>query len=215
MTWMLTATGAQVDLRFIAAESISVLDIAHHLAQINRYCGACSRPYSVAEHSLLVCEILEREAGITDPSILQAALMHDAHEAYTQDLSTPMKQLVGEAWHREEERVQHAVLKRFKLLAAYAAARERITRADLVALVTERRALLPAGDAMWPAEFTYRPAPWAELASRSAFTWQDWRDCFIERFGELQYARAEIAALHTSEPASADAPINPVNEPSA
>ena len=75
MTWMLTATGATVDLRWMAAEDISILDIAHHLAQINRYTGACSRPYSVAEHSLLVCEIMERELGVSSPHALLAGLM--------------------------------------------------------------------------------------------------------------------------------------------
>lgn len=32
MTWLLTATGATVDLRLVAPEQISLLDIAHHLA---------------------------------------------------------------------------------------------------------------------------------------------------------------------------------------
>src|ERR1700754_1012877 len=47
MTWMLTATGVAFDLRFIKADAIDIADIAHHLAQINRYTGACRRPYSV------------------------------------------------------------------------------------------------------------------------------------------------------------------------
>ena len=143
MTWMITATGATVDLRFVAHDTISLLDIAHHLAQINRFTGACIRPYSVAEHSLLVCDILEREGCVTDPSILQAALMHDAHEAYVSDLSSPLKQLLGEAWAIEELRVQSAVLRRFGLITSYSAARDAITWADLTALVTEKRDLLP------------------------------------------------------------------------
>ena len=49
MTHMLTSTGHTVDLRWIRHEAVDLRDIAHHLAQINRYTGACARPYSVAE----------------------------------------------------------------------------------------------------------------------------------------------------------------------
>jgi hypothetical protein len=132
MTWLLTATGATFDLRFIAAGSISLLDVAHHLAQINRFTGACSRPYSVAEHSLLVCQLLEH-AGYTSPALLQAALMHDAHEAYTSDMSSPMKQVLGNAWAAEENRIQHAVLRRFGCYTAFTAWRTPIHNADLQA----------------------------------------------------------------------------------
>lgn len=67
MTWMLTATGAAIDLRFMPPAQISLLDIAHHLARLDRFAGACSRPYSVAEHSLLVCDILANELHVHSP----------------------------------------------------------------------------------------------------------------------------------------------------
>jgi uncharacterized protein len=192
MTWMLTAHGEVFDLQFIRLASIDVRTIAHHLAQINRFTGACSRPYSVAEHSLFVVEILVG-LGVRSPHVLMAGLMHDAHEAYTTDLSQPMKQAVGEAWHAVENHVQHAVLARFGLLTAWATAKTVIHEADMVALVTERRQLLPPHGPTWPAEATYQPTDW-HFADRAAFTWDDWRQAFLERFAELQFARGNEAA---------------------
>jgi hypothetical protein len=188
MTWILTATGASVDLQFIAGADISLLDIAHHLAQINRYTGACSRPYSVAEHSLLVCDLLERQRFVTNPSVLLAALMHDAHEAYTTDLSQPMKQVVGEAWRQVEERVAHAVRRRFGLLTAFTTGAALVKWADLTALSTERAQLLPPTGPVWAATLTHPPVDW-DFAQRAGFTWQDWRDAFLERYAELHFAR--------------------------
>lgn len=195
MTWMLTATGAQLDLRFIRDDTISVLDIAHHLAQINRFTGACSRPMSVAEHSLFVLTIVEQTLPTADPAVLLAALMHDAHEAYTTDLSQPMKQVIGPAWSCEEKRIQQAVLKRFGLLEASAAASRLIHWADMTALVTERKHLMPHTGPAWEAERLHEPARCWDFIATEAFSWRDWRELFLERFGELQYARKAPPSL--------------------
>lgn len=189
MTWMLTATGASVDLKWMDGDTISLLDIAHHLAQINRYTGACVRPYSVAEHSLLVVQLLEHD-GYTAPDLLQAALMHDAHEAYTNDLSSPMKEVLGDVWDREEARIQGSVLSRFNLLAATRRWRDVIKRADMVALSTERQQLLPPSGPEWPCMRSHPPARWVDLGARAGFDWADWRQAFIDKFAELQELRA-------------------------
>lgn len=66
----------------------NILDIAHSLSQINRYNGHTYKPYSVAQHSVLVSDQV--------PSHLQfQALMHDAHEAYCCDLPKPTKEVVN------------------------------------------------------------------------------------------------------------------------
>ncbi len=59
-------------------------DIAHHLALVNRYCGASPQPYSVAQHSVLVAKYSGKWA--------LEGLLHDAAEAYLQDLPQPVKQ---------------------------------------------------------------------------------------------------------------------------
>lgn len=197
MTWMLTASGARFDLEFVASNAVDIADIAHHLSQINRYTGACARPYSVAEHSLLVCDILHRQ-GHTDPWLLLAGLLHDAHEAYTNDLSSPMKQAVGAAWHDVEARVEQAVQIRFGLhytCALDRAGPQHIKHADLTALVTERWHLLPAGGPRWPAENEHTPVDWYDFDGHAGTAhWAFWRVAFLNRFYELRRAAMGDAA---------------------
>ena len=206
MTWMLTASGMVVDLLRPQGAVFSISDIAHHLSQINRYTGAARRPFSVAEHSLLVCEILERERGERDPSVLLAALMHDAHEAYTQDLSTPAKAAIGSAWGEFENRVQLAVLKQHQLITAYTAARERIRWADMTAMATERATLLPENGPEWAVMQSHKPVAWARLTENSAFGWEHWRDLFALRYEGLVQAR-ELRAAELLAPDSSGAAI--------
>lgn len=190
MTWMLSSTGAAIDLRFVAADQISILDVGHHLAQINRFDGAARRPISVAEHSLVVVEILERECFLSDPSILLAALMHDAHEYITGDMKTPMKQLLGAAWQEIEDRIQRSVMRRFNLVTAFHSARVAIHWADMTALASERKALLPDTGPEWPVMRSHNALEWIDYEGQARFTWQDWREAFLDRFAELSYARS-------------------------
>jgi len=64
-------------------------DIAHHLATINRYGGAAIFPYSVAQHSVALSVAIWDATH--DPVLCLDALFHDAEEAYTGDLRTPIK----------------------------------------------------------------------------------------------------------------------------
>jgi hypothetical protein len=200
MTWMLTATGAAVDLQRMDLDSISLLDVAHHLAKKDRFAGACNRLYSVAEHSLLVVELIEHEFPLASPSTLLAALMHDAHEAYTGDLTRPMKQLLGDAWNVVEHRIQMRVLERFKLRSAFAAARREIKWGDDTALASERAALLPDTGPEWHVMTTHKPARWIDFETRGAFTWQDWRQAFLDKYGELEFQQAERSREIAGDP---------------
>lgn len=185
MTWMLTRNGAAVDLRFMMPADISALDIAAALSKINRFVGHTSRLYSVAEHSLHVTQVMEREMGITDPAVLFAGLMHDAHEAYTGDLHTPMKQLIGEAWYRHERRIQREVLKRFGAYELFRRHHVAIKLADLTMRATERRDLLPPGGPRWEDLEGIDPLPHYWLEDFAGMEPDDWRDAFVDRFGEL------------------------------
>lgn len=99
-----TYTGRMVDLADPRPEMIDIVDIAHHLAIINRFNGATIRPYSVAEHSLRVAYILHR-VGMK-PTVVMAGLLHDAAEAYLGDDTRPKRVAVAsgggglEAVHR-------------------------------------------------------------------------------------------------------------------
>jgi len=189
--WIITNTGAQFDLRWIKPDTISILDIAHALANTNRYTGHAARPISVAEHSLLVVEILEREAAEHRPEVLLAALLHDAHEAYTGDLSSPMKQLLGPLWATEERRIQHSVLHTLNSLTHYLRHECLIKHADLMALATERRDLMPDTGPAWPALEGIAPVDWINLRARDDFGWLDWRQAFLDSYAALRVAAAD------------------------
>lgn len=194
MTWMLTYTGATFDLRHADPAAISSLDIAHALSQLNRYTGHASRPYSVAEHSLLVVEILQRELCVHQPQVLLAGLMHDAHEAYTNDVATPMKQLLGEVWRVTEDHIQRQVLQRFGLMETYVRNQGIIKMADTIALATERRDLLPPTGAPWPVLQDVAPIDWLTLDAWDVMEWKDWRQAFIDRFAELHTGASALEA---------------------
>lgn len=100
MTWLLTHTGRQHFLTSPNAEHPdnvpSLGEIAHSLSQINRFTGHACRPYSVAEHSLLVADIAHSLGADKEAEL--CALMHDAHECITGDVASPIKQVLGEVW---------------------------------------------------------------------------------------------------------------------
>jgi hypothetical protein len=72
-------------------------DIAKHLSQVNRFCGASRYPYSVAQHSVVVVLILRKVFGVTDPNTLKRGLLHDAHEYVINDQPTPFQE-----WFRDD-----------------------------------------------------------------------------------------------------------------
>jgi hypothetical protein len=189
---IVTACGNEVDLRYPRVESVTLADISHHLAQINRYSGACRRPYSVAEHSLLVLDIVQRVMPMDVHGQL-AALMHDAHEAYTNDLSTPAKGQVGEGWQAFEGRMQRTVLSAFALHGATHRHAVQIKQADLIALATEWAQLLPHGPgiSLWPCLVHVQPVSWVDLMApeRCAMDWRDWRDRFKDQVDSLDFGR--------------------------
>jgi len=79
-----TFTGKQYWPMDPRAEDICIEDVAHALSNLCRFTGHTSRFYSVAEHSLYVSTLV--------PSALAfAGLMHDAHEAYVNDIARPFK----------------------------------------------------------------------------------------------------------------------------
>ena len=196
MTWITTATGTEVSLRDPEPAAISLRTIAHHLSLINRFTGATCRPYSVAEHSLLVCEIAEREFKL-DAHGLLAALLHDAHEAFTNDLSSPAKEEIGAPWAAFEHRFERLVRKAFAINVASTAHARELKQADLIALATERSQLLPGSGTPWALLAGVRPASWVDLMStaRRTMTWSGWRTAFMDRADALDFQRQQRAQL--------------------
>ncbi len=81
-------------------DEILIEDIAKGLSQNCRWGGQCTRFYSVAEHSLLVSSLCPmREHKL-------ACLLHDASEAYLQDIASPVKAALS-----EYKTIEHGLMK--------------------------------------------------------------------------------------------------------
>lgn len=204
MTWIVTADGHECSLEFPVHADYNIGRIAHSLAQINRFNGHAARPYSVAEHSILVWEIAKHELKL-DANGQMAALMHDAHEAFIGDITTPMKELLGSPIRSLEMRHSHLMSLRFGYHVAMTMNHYEIKMADMMALAVERAALLPhtkpcgTPSTPWPClnfggdSFMARWRDQLMSPQRAQATWQDHRDQFIEAFQDLQLVRAELS----------------------
>ena len=120
-------------------DDVALEDIAHGLAYQCRFNGQTKSFYSVAQHSLMVM-------ALVPPPLHCQALLHDAAEAYLGDMVKPLKQLFPE-FSVIEARVMEIIGQRFavdlrKLDPA-------IKRADLIALATEKRDLMPYSTEAW------------------------------------------------------------------
>ena len=127
------ASGKFFNFETCTAADIQIADIAHHLSMLCRFTGAVREFYSVAQHSVLVSHIVPREFALV-------GLLHDATEAYINDLSRPMKLLTPEYVAYEKEHLWPLVAERFNLPLILPPC---IKEADNIALVTERRDLMP------------------------------------------------------------------------
>lgn len=195
--WIVTADGMPHYLSGydMAQNKYSIEVIAHAGAQINRFTGHCIRPYSVVEHQLLCADIAER---LSLPLAVQlACLMHDAHEVFVGDCSSPVKWELGQAWERLESAHENALRRHFGLTATFAAHRGQIKAIDLMALATERRDLViytEGVSAPWAILDTpgrqVRPAQWMRLNTERAARrhWDDWARLYLERFHDLRAA---------------------------
>jgi 5'-deoxynucleotidase YfbR-like HD superfamily hydrolase len=157
--WVQTHTGLAMDLLNPRVEDVHYQDIHVALARAPRFAGHTIEPFSVGQHSVLVMRILDwmwMERGHVVPTEMRlATLLHDAHEAYMGDISTPVSNLPGLARpiFALKGRLQRVIHIAFGLPAALPDEWLRmIAHADRVALATEKR------DLMAP-----EPKPWAAL----------------------------------------------------
>lgn len=214
MSFIITIAGRERyvgDIETALPDNVPTLEeVAHSLAQINRFCGHTFRPYSVAEHSLLVAQIALEQFDAS-PAVQLAALLHDAHECITGDASTPVKHRIGPAWDEFERHHAKALRRHYGLMSTFAAHGHVIRGCDLIALATERRDLLPfdaARNLPWPVLDTPGQVvePFQEVylrsASREHAHWTEWRDQFVAEVQQLQRAVAEKADRALRSPSS-------------
>jgi 5'-deoxynucleotidase YfbR-like HD superfamily hydrolase len=155
-------------------DRVAIEDIAHGLAYQCRFNGQTREFYSVAQHSLIV-------ASLVPPELRLAALLHDAAEAYLGDMVKPLKVLLPE-FAAIEDKVSALIGAAFAVdFSNYAP----IKRADLIALATEKRDLMPHSAERWAYLDDIRALP-EPIATMSP--WQA-KQAFLARFAELDGLR--------------------------
>jgi 5'-nucleotidase len=162
-------------------EQLDIQDIARALANTCRFGGHCRSFYSVAQHSVIVSELVEQGGG--DVEDVFAALMHDASEAYLGDMPHPLKHrsALGEAFKVAEKRLEQVINARFRIKPGV----PEIKRADRALLATERRAF-STEDWHWPELDGVEPLD----LHLTAWSPDEAAAKFAARYAELDAARA-------------------------
>lgn len=167
-----TFTGRRLFYDNIQQDAIAMIDIAHSLSQICRYTGHTKEFYSVAQHSVLVSDaqttLAEKRAG----------LLHDATEAYVNDLPSPLKACTDLGDYKNLENRIHAVINdKYDVNDGMT---PNIKKADLQALFTEHRDVLNNPSHWgWGDEIKRFKDVIIPLPSKEA------KELFIQRFIEL------------------------------
>lgn len=152
-----TVTGQLVDLSNPDPSTINIEDIAWGLSRMSRFCGqtVTAIPYNVAQHSLFVALEVESmfKDGISEDvlRVILLALLHDAAEAYTGDLPSPVKHLpelrpviVG-----IENNLMSAIYIKLNIAGPTEEEEELIKRADRIAQKIEAHAFMPSRGRHW------------------------------------------------------------------
>lgn len=144
---ILTSQGTYFDFDQPERSEINAEIIAHALSNLCRFTGHCREFYSVAQHAVIVSQLVP-------PEFAYQALHHDDAEAFTGDMASPLKKLLP-SYKEIERRVEAEVFRRMGLPEKLA---PEVKHADLVALRTEQRDLMHAKGGLWTSLEGVEPA---------------------------------------------------------
>ena len=148
--WQRMLSGRRLDLLDPSPLDVEIEDIAQGLSRVARWNGQTEGDwaYSVAQHSLLVEDLVGRFRPKIARRWRLAALLHDAPEYVIGDLITPFKAAVGLDYKALERRLMAAIQLRFGLPAELPAGTAGlIKRADRMAAYLEATQLAGFGPA--------------------------------------------------------------------
>lgn len=151
--WMQTATGGSFTLRTdarVIPEEVRPVDIAWSLSTANRFGGHALIPVSIAEHSLgVMARVPER--------LRLCALLHDAPEAYMQDITSPMGALLdgisADRFKRWKKKFHREIYRVLGLPQLSVEDRQAIEEADLQQLKWEKCTRMAESEERWPVPF--------------------------------------------------------------
>lgn len=160
-----TVTGQLVDVSNPDPATINIEDIAWGLSRMPRFCGqtVTAIAYNTAQHSLFVASEVETIVydnwdkhltaceKIEKNELILKALLHDAAEAYTGDLPSPVKHLdnLRPIIIQIETGLMNAIYTSLKLSPLTKYEEEVIKRADRIAQKIEAHAFMPSRGKHW------------------------------------------------------------------
>lgn len=127
-----SASGRVIDIMNPRPDMIDIEDIANALSNMCRFGGHTKGFYSVAQHSVIVSRM------VPQPQRLEA-LLHDATEAFVQDIISPLKHILGETYKPIEAKWEAAIASEYGITLPL---HELVKDADIQALQLEFDCLL-------------------------------------------------------------------------
>lgn len=134
-----TASGTKFHFLSPQEDQIKIKDIGWALSNLCRFTGHTKKFYSVAEHCVNV-------AMLCPPYLALEGLLHDASEAYLNDIASPVKQFLPE-YKEMESKVERAIYAKYMLGMPTSKA---VKDADMAQLTHEAFFLLPSRGEDWP-----------------------------------------------------------------
>lgn len=172
-----TFTGKRFYLAMPRVADVDIIDIAHSLSLQTRFVGHVREFYSVAQHCVHVADQVLRTGA--SHRVARQALLHDSTEAYTGDISRPLKADLGRTFAQYEQRIHFVICEAFRIPATLPLI---VMDADDRMLATEARDLmggLDDGDGDEPLADPY-DFPIVSWEPKAAFR------AFMDRFTELE-----------------------------
>jgi 5'-nucleotidase len=188
--WQRMLSGRRLDLLSPDPKDIEIEDIAHGLARVARWNGQTkgTHAFSVAQHSLVVTEIVSGTHPEFTKSERLAALLHDAPEYVIGDLISPFKTAIGLDYKSFELKLLQAIYCRFEIPQLSMASAAAIKQADTFAAYYEATRL--AGFEQSEAELFFGvphlpPELQCVLSKLEAASVNDAQTLFLAKFAEL------------------------------
>ncbi len=197
-TAILLRSGVYLDLADPDCTRIAPADIAAGLRQL-RFAGQSAKPYTIAQHSLLVLRLVDPVANqlrnqAAAQSLRRCALLHDAAEAFIHDITRPLKSQLPD-YRAYERAFEDRLFSEFGV--EWTKVRKGIVkRADIAALAIEKRELLDCHDP-WPIlERLTGNERWAALNTPLGRIWSldEAEARFLDAFNALFPQHERIAA---------------------
>lgn len=183
-----TSTAKKLYPDNIGLLTVDIVDIANQLAKVCRYNGCLQEDYKVAQHCVIVEELVVEElkqleilamGRIHSPFLIKKirlqALLHDADEAYMPDIPSPYKPLLPDVRELQKKLQQH-IFKHFDL-PEFEHSIIRSVDKDVRIAEIRSMSLWPEGDSKEDRFPNLHIEPWS---------WREARDKFLDKFHDIQ-----------------------------